>query len=182
MNRHVLSVLVENQSGVLSRVAGLFSRRGYNIDSLSVGETEDPKISRMTIVVRCDDQILDQIKKQVKKLVNVLTVVELDPERSVFRELALIKVKTSLTTRASVMEVVEIFRANTVDVATDSLTVAMTGDEAKINAFVELMKPYGIVEIVRAGLTAIERGTQALKNYEQSEKSEEESGNGEDVL
>lgn len=115
-------------------------------------------------------KILDQIKKQVKKLVNVITVVELDPERSVFRELALIKVKTDLTTRASVMEVVEIFRANTVDVATDSLTVAMTGDEAKIKAFIELMEPYGIVEIVRTGLTAIERGSKALKNQENSKE------------
>ena len=157
MNRHVLSVLVENQSGVLSRVSGLFSRRGYNIDSLSVGETEDPKISRMTIVVRGDDQILEQIKKQLNKLIDVIKIVELDPDQSVFRELALIKVKTDMNTRASVIEIVSIFRANIVDVSNTSLTVEMTGDETKIEAFIKLMKPYGIAEIVRTGLAAIER-------------------------
>lgn len=164
MNRHVLSVLVENQSGVLSRVSGLFSRRGYNIDSLSVGETEDPKVSRMTIVVRGDDQILEQIKKQLNKLIDVIKIVELDPERSVFRELALIKVKTDLTTRASVIEIVSIFRANIVDVSNNSLTVEMTGDEAKIEAFINLMNSYGIAEIVRTGLTAIERGSKIINN------------------
>ncbi|HEY8391756.1 MAG TPA: acetolactate synthase small subunit [Capillibacterium sp.] len=170
MNRHVLSVLVEDQSGVLSRVAGLFSRRGYNIDSLSVGKTEEPGISRMTIVVWGDDQILEQIKKQLNKLINVLKVVELDPDRSVFRELALIKVKTDLTTRASVIEVVSIFRANIVDVAPDSLTVEMTGDESKIEAFINLMKAYGVIEIVRTGLTAIQRGHNALSEEENMEE------------
>ncbi|NLU53549.1 MAG: acetolactate synthase small subunit [Clostridiaceae bacterium] len=164
MKRHVLSVLVENQSGVLSRVSGLFSRRGYNIDSLSVGETEDPKVSRMTIVVRGDDHILEQIKKQLNKLIDVIKVVELDPEQSVFRELALIKVKTNMTTRASVIEIVDIFRANIVDVAADTLTVEMTGDEAKIEAFIALMDSYGIAEIVRTGLTALQRGNKAIKN------------------
>lgn len=170
MNRHVLSVLVEDQSGVLSRVAGLFSRRGYNIDSLSVGKTEEPGISRMTIVVWGDDQILEQIKKQLNKLINVIKVVELAPEHSVFRELALIKVKTDLTTRASVIEVVSIFRANIVDVSPDSLTVEMTGDESKIEAFINLMNSYGLIEIVRTGLTAIQRGHQAL--YEQENMEE----------
>ncbi|NLM75539.1 MAG: acetolactate synthase small subunit [Clostridiaceae bacterium] len=164
MNRHVLSVLVENQSGVLSRVSGLFSRRGYNIDSLSVGETEDPKISRMTIVVRGDDQILEQIKKQLNKLIDVIKIVELDPDQSVFRELALIKVKTDMNTRASVIEIVSIFRANIVDVSNTSLTVEMTGDETKIEAFIKLMKPYGIAEIVRTGLAAIERGSRVINN------------------
>ncbi|CDZ24236.1 acetolactate synthase small subunit [[Clostridium] cellulosi] len=164
MKRHVLSVLVENQSGVLIRVSGLFSRRGYNIDSLSVGETEDPKVSRMTIVVRGDDHILEQIKKQLKKLIDVIKVVDLDPEQSVFRELALIKVKTNMTTRASVIEIVDIFRANIVDVAADTLTVEMTGDEAKIEAFIALMDSYGIAEIVRTGLTALQRGNKAIKN------------------
>ena len=164
MKRHVLSVLVENQSGVLSRVSGLFSRRGYNIDSLSFGETEDPKVSRMTIVVRGDDHILEQIKKQLNKLIDVIKVVELDPEQSVFRELALIKVKTNMTTRASVIEIVDIFRANIVDVAADTLTVEMTGDEAKIEAFIALMDSYGIAEIVRTGLTALQRGNKAIKN------------------
>ncbi|NLM73136.1 MAG: acetolactate synthase small subunit [Clostridiaceae bacterium] len=170
MHRHVLSVLVENQSGVLSRVSGLFSRRGYNIDSLSVGETEDPKVSRMTIVVRGDDQILEQIKKQLNKLIDVIKIVELDPEQSVFRELALIKVKTDLSTRASVIEIVSIFRANIVDVSNDSLTVEMTGDEQKIEAFINLMNAYGIAEIVRTGLTAIERGNKVLNNTNKDEE------------
>lgn len=172
MKRHVLSVLVEDQSGVLSRVAGLFSRRGYNIDNLSVGKTEEPGISRMTIVVRGDDQILEQIIKQLNKLINVIKVVKLEPEHSVFRELALIKVKTDLTTRASVIEVVSIFRANIVDVSPDSLTVEMTGDESKIEAFVNLMNSYGLIEIVRTGLTAIQRGHQALHEQEQENTEE----------
>lgn len=178
MNRHVLSILVENQAGVLSRVSGLFSRRGYNIDSLSVGETENPAISRMTIVVRGDDQILEQIKKQLNKLIDVIKVVELAPEQSVFRELALIKVKTDLSTRASVIEVVGIFRANIVDVASDSLTVEMTGDEAKIEAFINLMNSYSIVEVVRTGLTAIQRGHQALNEQEKKRRKK----NDKDVL
>ena len=170
MNRHVLSVLVENQSGVLSRVSGLFSRRGYNIDSLSVGETEDPKISRMTIVVRGDNQILEQIKKQLNKLIDVIKIVELSPEQSVFRELALIKVKTDMKTRASVIEIVSIFRANIVDVSSNSLTVEMTGDETKIEAFISLMDAYGISEIVRTGLTATERGSKVINGKRKDEE------------
>jgi acetolactate synthase-1/3 small subunit len=169
MNRHVLSVLVENQSGVLSRVSGLFSRRGYNIDSLSVGETEDPKVSRMTIVVRGDDYILEQIKKQLNKLIDVIKIIELDPRQSVFRELALIKVKTG-DNRASIIEIVDIFRAKIVDVANETLTVEMTGDEAKIEAFLSLMEPYGIAEIVRTGLTALERGNREIKNQRKYEE------------
>jgi acetolactate synthase-1/3 small subunit len=164
MNRHVLSVLVENQSGVLSRVSGLFSRRGYNIDSLSVGETEDPKVSRMTIVVSGDDYILEQIKKQLNKLIDVIKIVELDAEKSVFRELAMIKVNTTMETRASIIEIVSIFRANIVDVSNETLTVEMTGDESKIEAFINLMNNYGIAEVVRTGLTAIERGNKHIKN------------------
>lgn len=170
MNRHVLSVLVENQSGVLSRVSGLFSRRGYNIDSLSVGETEDPKVSRMTIVVRGDDYILEQIKKQLNKLIDVIKIVELSTEQSVLRELALIKVKSTMETRASIIEIVSIFRANIVDVANDTLTVEMTGDESKIEAFINLMDSYGIAEIVRTGLTAIERGNRQIKNQKKYEE------------
>ncbi len=170
MNRHVLSVLVENQSGVLSRVSGLFSRRGYNIDSLSVGETEDPKVSRMTIVVRGDDYILEQIKKQLNKLIDVIKIVELSPGQSVLRELALIKVKSTMETRASIIEIVSIFRANIVDVANDTLTVEMTGDESKIEAFINLMDSYGIAEIVRTGLTAIERGNRQIKNQKKYEE------------
>jgi acetolactate synthase-1/3 small subunit len=164
MNRHILSVLVENHSGVLSRISGLFSRRGYNIDSLSVGETEDPTISRMTIVVRGDDHILEQIKKQLNKLIDVIKVVELEPGQSVFRELALIKVKTTMSTRASIIEIVAIFRANIVDVSEERLTVELTGDEEKINAFINIMKSYGIAEIVRTGLTALERGKKEIKS------------------
>jgi len=170
MNRHVLSVLVENQSGVLSRVSGLFSRRGYNIDSLSVGETEDPKVSRMTIVVRGDDYILEQIKKQLNKLIDVIKIVELDPQQSVFRELAMIKVNTTMETRASIIEIVSIFRANIVDVSNETLTVEMTGDESKIEAFISLMNNYGIVEVVRTGLTAIERGSRHIKIQVKSEE------------
>jgi len=170
MNRHVLSVLVENQSGVLSRVSGLFSRRGYNIDSLSVGETEDPKVSRMTIVVRGDDYILEQIKKQLNKLIDVIKIVELDPQQSVFRELAMIKVNTTMETRASIIEIVSIFRANIVDVSNETLTVEMTGDESKIEAFISLMNNYGIVEVVRTGLAAIERGSRHIKIQTRSEE------------
>lgn len=170
MNRHVLSVLVENQSGVLSRVSGLFSRRGYNIDSLSVGETEDPKVSRMTIVVRGDDYILEQIKKQLNKLIDVIKITELSARESIFRELALIKVKTTMETRASIIEIVSIFRANIVDVANETLTVEMTGDESKIEAFINLMDSYGIAEIVRTGLTAVERGNRQIKNQKKYEE------------
>lgn len=164
MNRHILSVLVENQSGVLSRVSGLFSRRGYNIDSLSVGETEDPNISRMTIVVRGDDYILEQIKKQLNKLIDVIKIVELNTQQSVFRELAMIKINTTMETRASVIEIVSIFRANIVDVSNETLTVEITGDESKIEAFKNLMDKYGIMEIVRTGLTAIERGSRQIND------------------
>ncbi|NLO99946.1 MAG: acetolactate synthase small subunit [Clostridiaceae bacterium] len=170
MNRHVLSVLVENQSGVLSRVSGLFSRRGYNIDSLSVGETEDPKVSRMTIVVRGDDYILEQIKKQLNKLIDVIKIVEVNPQQSVFRELAMIKVNTTMETRASVIEIVSIFRANIVDVSSETLTVEMTGDESKIEAFINLMNNYGIAEVVRTGLAAIERGSKQIKNQKVNEE------------
>lgn len=166
MSRYVLSVLVENQSGVLSRVSGLFSRRGYNIDSLSVGETEDPKVSRMTIVVRGDHYILEQIQKQLKKLVDVIKIVELSTGKSIYRELALIKVNSNLDNRASIIEIVSIFRANIVDVSIESVTVEMTGDESKIEAFINLMEPYGISEVVRTGLTAIERGSVSIKNYD----------------
>jgi acetolactate synthase-1/3 small subunit len=166
----VLSVLVENQSGVLSRVSGLFSRRGYNIDSLSVGETEDPKVSRMTIVVRGDDYILEQIKKQLNKLIDVIKIIELKNDQSIFRELAMIKVKAEGSSRASIIEIVGIFRAKIVDVANETLTVEMTGDEGKIEAFINLMKPYGIKEIVRTGLTALERGNKEIKDHRKYEE------------
>ena len=166
MSRHVLSVLVENESGVLSRVAGLFSRRGYNIDSLSVGETEDPAFSRITIVAHGDDLIIDQIQRQLDKLIEVKKISDLPSDKSVFRELALIKVETTAEKRANVIEIADIFRANIVDVARESLTIEITGDGSKINAFLELVQPYGVKEIARTGLTALGRGDHILKELE----------------
>lgn len=170
MNRHVLSVLVENQSGVLSRISGLFSRRGYNIDSLTVGETEDTKTSRMTIVVRGDDYILEQIKKQLNKLIDVIKIIELKQSQAVFRELALIKVDAPPNSRASIISTIDIFRAKVVDVAKESLTAEITGDQSKVDAFIELMSPYGIREIVRTGLTALERGNKEIKEHKKYEE------------
>lgn len=157
MNQYVLSVIVENEPGILSRVAGLFSRRGYNIKSLSVGETEDPKISRMTIVVTGDGQIVEQIKKQLQKLIDVIKISELEPEASVYRELALVKVIANEQNRPSILEVVEIFRGKVIDIAKESLTVELTGDQHKINAFVDLMMAYGVSEMARTGVTALAR-------------------------
>jgi acetolactate synthase-1/3 small subunit len=165
MSRHVLSVLVTNHSGVLSRVAGLFSRRGYNIDSLSVGVTENPEYSRMTIVARGDDLIIQQITKQLNKLVDVIYIKELESESSVCRELALVKVSTKYNNRASIIEIVDIFRANIIDVSSESLTVEITGDQTKVKAFLDLVEPYGVKEISRTGLTALERGDQEIKQY-----------------
>lgn len=163
MNRHVLSILVENQAGVLSRVTGLFSRRGYNISSLSVDVTEDVDRSRITVVVFCDDMVIDQIKKQVDKLIDVVRVVELSPERAVFRELALIKIKADADARPKIISIANIFRANVIDVASETLTVEITGDQSKIAAFVSLMEDYGIKEIVRTGLTGLCRGNNPIK-------------------
>lgn len=164
MKRHVLSVLVENQSGVLSRIAGLFSRRGYNIDSLSVGETEDPTVSRMTIVVDADDSTLEQIKKQLNKLVDTIKILELKEQSSIYRELTLIKVLAGTKTRAEIIEIANIFRAHIVDVAKESLVIEATGDQGKITALISMLEPYGIKEIIRTGLTALQRGEKELKN------------------
>ena len=160
--RHVLSILVDNQAGVLSRVAGLFSRRGYNIDSLSVGETEDPALSRITVVVRGDDDILEQIGKQVKKLVDCRELTELIPESSVCRELVLLKISAKASERSEIAGIVEIFRANIIDVSAATITVEITGDENKISAFMELMQPYGILETARTGITGLQRGITVL--------------------
>lgn len=159
INRHILSVLVENHSGVLSKISGLFSRRGYNIDSLTVGVTEDASISRMTIVVRGDESMLDQISKQLNKLIDVIKITELNPQRSVYRELALVKVSINTLNRSVITETVSIFRGNVIDMDNKSMTVEITGDDDKISAFIELMKPHGIKKIVRTGLTALERGS-----------------------
>ncbi len=161
--KHVLSVLVENHSGVLSRVSGLFSRRGYNIDSLSVGETEDPKISRMTIVTDSDEYTLEQIKKQLNKLIDVIKIIELEDGSSISRELALIKISATKETRAEIIEIANIFRAHIVDVSCDSIVIEATGDEAKIIALSNMLESYGIKELVRTGLTALERGDSELK-------------------
>ena len=158
MQKHIISILVENSAGVLSRISGLFSRRGYNIDSLSVGETEDPRYSRITVVTRGDDNIVEQICSQVEKLLVVEKAVVLNPKSSVFRELVLIKVTADSSTRADIMSIAEIFRTNIIDVSSDALVIELTGTQGKIKAFTNLMEPFGIIEIVRTGLTAIQRG------------------------
>lgn len=156
--RMVLSILVENTSGVLSRVSGLFSRRGFNIDSLSVGETQHDKISRMTIVASGDEQTLEQIKKQLTKLEDVKEIVELTSDASVCRELILVKIAATATERQGVIAVADIFRAKIVDVGIDSLMIELTGNQAKINAFINLLEGYEILELVRTGITGLARG------------------------
>ncbi|MGB5995272.1 MAG: acetolactate synthase small subunit [Candidatus Deferrimicrobiaceae bacterium] len=156
--RHTISVLVENEFGVLSRVSGLFSGRGFNIESLSVAETQDPTVSRMTIVTSGNDQIVEQILKQLNKLVSVIKVVNLTNKETVNRELVLIKVNADPETKAEVLRLVDIFRAKIVDVAIRCYTIEMTGDEEKINALLQLLKQIGIREIVRTGRVAIARG------------------------
>jgi acetolactate synthase-1/3 small subunit len=156
--RHVLSILVANNAGVLGRVVGLFSRRGYNIDSLSVGTSEDIRFSRITVSVQGDDQVVDQIQKQVAKLIDVQEVIELKPDSAIYRELCLVKVDANATTRSDIFNVANVFRANIIDVSVRTLTMELTGDMDKINAFIEIMKPYGVAEIVRTGLTATARG------------------------
>ena len=158
MNKKVLPVLVDNTSGVLNRVAGLFGRRGYNIDSLTVGETENPKYSRMTIVVTGDDDILEQIVKQITKLEDVRRVDVLEPSDSVTRELILVKIKAEPAQRQQVISITEIFRANIVDVAKDSLMIEITGSQSKLKAFLSLVEDYEILELVRTGITGLARG------------------------
>lgn len=156
--RHTLSVLVENNPGVLARVAGLFSRRGFNIDSLAVGTTENPKISRMTIVVEGDDLVLEQVTKQLHKLIDVIKINDITSDTYVERELVLIKVFAEPSTRGEIMQIVDIFRAHIVDIGKKSLTVECTGDEGKIEAIIESLRPFGIKELVRTGKIAILRG------------------------
>lgn len=156
--RHTISVLVENKFGVLARVAGLFSGRGYNIDSLNVGETEDPTVSRMTIVARGDDRILEQIIKQLNKLIDVIKVTDLTDEAHVERELVLVKVSANSKTRSEIIQLADIFRASIVDVSHETLIISSTGDEDKINAMIDMLRPYGIREISRSGKVAISRG------------------------
>ena len=162
MTSHTLSVLVENTPGVLARVSSLFMRRGFNIDSLAVGPTEIPEISRMTIVVNVDELPLEQVTKQLNKLVNVLKIVELDSHSAVERELMLIKVKTDAQTRGQVLETVQLFRAKVVDVGTESVTIEATGTADKLAALVKVLEPYGIREMVQSGMVAIGRGSRSI--------------------
>ena len=159
---HTLSVLVEDKPGVLARVASLFSRRGYNIQSLAVGATEQKNMSRMTIVVSVDESPLEQITKQLNKLINVIKIVEQDEDNSVSRELALIKVRADATTRSQVIEAVNLFRAKVVDVSTESLTIEATGTPAKLEAFLRVLEPYGIRELVQSGVVSLSRGPRGI--------------------
>lgn len=163
MKRRVLSMLVDNTSGVLSRVSGLFSRRGYNIDSLTVGETADPRYSRMTVVVRGDELILDQITKQLAKLIDVVDIKTLQEGESVTRELILVKVRADAEHRQDIVSTAGIFRANIVDVGVDSLTIEMTGNQSKIEAFIGLLMGYEILELARTGITGLSRGADDVR-------------------
>jgi acetolactate synthase I/III small subunit len=162
VSRHTLSVLVENKPGVLARVASLFSRRGFNIDSLAVGPTELPEISRMTILVNVEELPLEQVTKQLNKLVNVIKIVELDTTASVQRELLLVKVKADLETRSHVLETVQLFRAKVVDVAPDAVTIEATGTADKLDALIRVLEPFGIKELVQSGMVAVGRGSRSI--------------------
>jgi acetolactate synthase I/III small subunit len=162
VSKHTLSVLVENKPGVLARIASLFSRRGFNIDSLAVGPTEHPDISRMTIVVAVEDLPLEQVTKQLNKLVNVIKIVELDPAAAVQRELILVKVRADPETRSQVLETVQLFRAKVVDVSPDAVTVEATGNADKLEAMLRILEPFGIKELVQSGMVAIGRGARSI--------------------
>ncbi len=162
MARHTLSVLVENKPGVLARVASLFSRRGFNIESLAVGPTEHDDISRITLVASVEGHTLEQLTKQLNKLVNVLKIVELDPQDSVQRELLLVKVRADMSTRSSVLEMVQLFRAKVVDVSPEAVTIEATGTRDKIEALVRVLEPYGIRELVQSGMVAVGRGARSI--------------------
>nr|WP_225751706.1 acetolactate synthase small subunit [Pseudoclavibacter sp. Marseille-Q3772] len=162
MSRHILSLLVEDKPGLLTRVAGLFARRGFNIDSLAVGASEVPGLSRMTVVVSVDEFPLEQVTKQLNKLVNVIKIVELEPEQAVEREHVLVKVRVDKQTRSEVIEAVNLFRARVVDVAQDSLVIETTGDSGKVQALLNMLEPYGIRELVQSGLIAIGRGPRSI--------------------
>ena len=163
MKKRFLSLLVDNTSGVLSRVAGLFSRRGYNIDSLTVGETADPRYSRMTVVARGDEQILDQIVKQLAKLIDVVDIKVLEEESSVNRELVLVKVRADAADRQSIIAIANVFRGSIIDVGKDSLIIELTGQQSKLDAFVELLRGYEILELARTGITGLSRGAEDIR-------------------
>jgi acetolactate synthase-1/3 small subunit len=162
MSTHVLSLLVEDKPGLLTRVAGLFARRGFNIESLAVGHSEIDGLSRITVVVDVEDLPLEQVTKQLNKLINVIKIVELDPAQSVHREHLLIKVRVDNATRSQVLEAVSLFRARVVDVASDALVIEVTGDSGKTTAFLKVLEPYGIKEIAQSGLLAIGRGGKSI--------------------
>jgi len=164
VSRNTLSVLVQDQPGVLARVASLFSRRGFNIESLAVGPTEVPNISRMTIVVNVEDLPLEQVTKQLNKLINVLKIVELEPDQSVQREIMLVKVKADLETRSHILETVQLFRAKVVDVAHDAVTIEATGAHEKLSALLKVLEPYGIRELVQSGMVAMGRGSRSISD------------------
>jgi acetolactate synthase-1/3 small subunit len=162
MSRHTLSVLVEDQPGVLARIAGLFSRRGFNIESLAVGPTETPNVSRITLVVAVEDLPLEQVTKQLNKLINVLKIVELEPDTSVQREFMLVKVRADATTRSHVLETVQLFRAGVVDVAPEAVTIEATGSRDKLDALLRVLEPFGIRELVKSGAVALGRGSKSM--------------------
>jgi acetolactate synthase-1/3 small subunit len=162
MSVHTLSVLVENKPGVLARISGLFARRGFNIDSLAVGPTEHPEISRMTIAVNVESSPLEQVTKQLNKLVNVIKIVELEPSSAVQRELLLVKVRADLDNRSHVLETVQLFRAKVIDVSPDSVTVEATGSADKLSALLRMLEPFGVKELVQSGMVAIGRGPRSI--------------------
>ena len=164
MTRHTLSVLVQDQPGVLARVASLFSRRGFNIESLAVGPTEVPDISRMTIVVNVDRLPLEQVTKQLNKLINVLKIVELEADSAVQREILLVKVKADLDSRSHILETVQLFRAKVVDVAHDTVTIEATGAHDKLEALLKVLEPFGIRELVQSGMVAMGRGSRSISD------------------
>lgn len=158
MQKKVYQLLVDNTSGVLSRISGLFSRRGYNIESITAGVTADPRFTRITIVTSGDDEILEQIEKQVAKLVDIRDIKELKPEESVYRELILVKVSATVEQRQSIIAIVDSFRAKIIDFAPESLVIELTGNQQKLEAFIGLMKEYGILELARTGIAGLGRG------------------------
>ncbi len=191
--RHVIAMLVENRTGVLARIAGLIAAKGYNIESLSVGETLDQTVSRMTLVVRGDDWVIEQAVKQLNRLIDVIKVSDLTDEDIVERELILMRVNAEPAIRAEVLRIADIFRAKVVDVTPMTYTLELTGDEDKLDAFIELLKPYGIQEFVRTGKVVMVRGSKAItKRYQEKLKqvmdkemtagAQREEGNGQDLL
>lgn len=161
--KHIIAVIVENKSGVLTRIAGLFSRRSFNIDSLSVGATDNPEYSRMTITVQGDRDVLEQVIKQLSKLINVIRVSELDPAESLERELAIVKVSVDRESRSEIMQIVDIFRARIIDVSQRSMIIEVTGDEEKVDAIIQLLRQFGIKELARTGKVSMVRGARVIK-------------------